>query len=97
MPPVISLSLFFKLLAQDFSTLHRGAFLVKEFYFLVLQRTVTPFKEPKVMKMTAAGGGQNSKCQLKRQVANHHSDNGDGGGGGGDVGDDDGNCGGMMG
>lgn len=56
MVPVISLSLFFfKLLAQDFSTVHRGAFLVKEFYFLVLQRIVTPFKEPKVMRMTAAG------------------------------------------
>lgn len=65
-PVILSLSLF-KLLAQDFSTVHRGAFLVKEFYFLVLQRTVTPFKEPKVMRMTAAGGGQNSKCQLKRR------------------------------
>ena len=38
---------------------------------------MTPFREPKVVRTTAVGGGQNSKCQLKRQVANLHNDNDD--------------------
>ena len=42
------------------------------------------------MRTTAAGGGQNSKCQLKRQVANLHNDNDDDDGGGDDDDDDDG-------
>jgi len=49
-----TISPFKKFSTQAFLTVHRGVFLVKELYCMVLEGTVALFTEPKVMRKTAA-------------------------------------------